>query len=62
MNSINWVQDLKENISVTPKDLTTQPLDITKAQTLGLSALVVIVIPAIVLIAGVAVWLRRRHL
>ena len=36
MNSINWVQDLKENISITPKDLTTQPLDITKAQTLGL--------------------------
>ncbi len=62
MNSINWVQDLKENISVTPKDLTTQPLEITKAQTLGISALVVIVIPAIVLIAGVAVWLRRRHL
>lgn len=62
MNSMNWVQDLKENISITPKDLTTEKLKITKAQALGYSALVVIVIPVIVLIAGVVVWLRRRHL
>ena len=62
MNSINWVQGLEENISITPKDLTTLPLEITKAQTLGFSALVIIVIPAIVLIIGVVVWLRRRHL
>jgi len=62
MNSMNWVQDLKDNISVTPKDLTTQALEITQAQILGFSALVVIVIPGIVLIAGVVVWLKRRHL
>ena len=62
MNSMNWVQDLKENISITPKDLTTVGLKINKAQTLGYSAMVVIVIPAIVMIAGVVVWLKRRHL
>lgn len=62
MNSMNWVQDLKENISITPKDLTSEGLKITQAQTLGYSAMVVIVIPAIVIIAGIVVWLRRRHL
>ncbi|MBU3099138.1 MULTISPECIES: GldG family protein [Clostridium] len=62
MNSMNWVQDRQENISITPKDLTTQTLEMTKAQTLGFSALVIIVIPAIVLIMGVVVWIRRRHL
>jgi len=62
MNSMNWVQDLKENISIAPKDLTSEKLKITKSQALGYSALVVIVIPAIALIAGVVVWLRRRHL
>ncbi|MGH4050876.1 MAG: GldG family protein [Clostridium sp.] len=62
MNSMNWVQDLKDNISITPKDLTTEALKITQAQILGFSALVVIVIPGIVLIAGVVIWLKRRHL
>ena len=62
MNSMNWVQDLKENISITPKDLTSEGLKITQAQTLGYAAMVVIVIPAIVMIAGIVVWVRRRHL
>jgi len=62
MNSMNWVQDLKDNISIAPKDLTTEGLKITQAQGLGYSALVVIVIPCIVMIAGIVVWLRRRHL
>jgi len=62
MNSMNWVQDLKENISIAPKDLTTEGLKITQGQALGISALVVIVLPAFVLVAGVVVWLKRRHL
>ena len=62
MNSMNWVQDLKDNISIAPKNLTTEGLKITQAQGLGYSALVVIVIPCIVMIAGIVVWLRRRHL
>ncbi|MBC8060284.1 MAG: GldG family protein [Clostridiaceae bacterium] len=62
VNSMNWVQDLKENISITPKDLTSEPLKITQGQVLAYSAMVVIIIPAIVIILGVVVWLRRRHL
>jgi len=62
MNSMNWVQDLKENISITPKDLTQEGLKITQGQILGYSGLVVIVIPSIVIILGIVVWLRRRHL
>jgi ABC-type uncharacterized transport system involved in gliding motility auxiliary subunit len=62
MNSLNWVQDLKDNISITPKDLTAETITITDSQRLGYSAFVIVVIPAIVIIAGVVVWVRRRHL
>ena len=62
MNSLNWVQDLKDNISITPKDLTSETITITDAQRLGYSALVVVVIPAIVIVAGIVVWIRRKNL
>lgn len=62
INSVNWVQDQKDNIAITPKTISSDYLVITDAQRLILSALVVIVIPLIVIISGVVVWVRRRHL
>ena len=61
MNSVNWLQDEKQNITIRPKSLTVQPLAITGLQQLIYSGMVVIVIPLLVLIAGIFVWLRRRH-
>jgi ABC-2 type transport system permease protein len=62
MNSINWAVGNRASISVTPKDLTTAKLTITNQQQLIASAFVVFVIPGIVIIAGIVVWIRRRHL
>lgn len=61
VNSINWLQDQKESISIQPKSLGDESLNINGLQQLLFSGIVVIVIPLIVIIAGVRVWLRRRH-
>jgi ABC-type uncharacterized transport system involved in gliding motility auxiliary subunit len=62
MNSMNWLVDKKENISIRAKDLSTETLTMTAAQQLTVAGISVILIPLVIAIGGVAVWLRRRHL
>jgi ABC-type uncharacterized transport system involved in gliding motility auxiliary subunit len=62
MNSLNWIFEREDSITIRPKSLTVQPLNITEMQVRIYGALALVVIPAIVLIAGLVVWLRRRHL
>lgn len=62
LNSFNWLRGEEESISIRPKSLTLQRLNMTSQQILILSIIVVIVIPAIVFIMGIVVWSRRRHL
>ncbi|AEE97386.1 GldG family protein [Mahella australiensis] len=62
MNSINWLRDQTENISIAPKSLTPDYLNMTSLQVIILAAIVVIVIPLIILGMGLRVWLVRRHL
>lgn len=62
MNSINWLVDKKENIAISPKSLSVEPINIDVFNALVISGLVVIVIPLIVAGSGITVWLRRRHL
>ncbi|HEY5560651.1 MAG TPA: GldG family protein [Clostridiaceae bacterium] len=62
MNSINWAVGNRDSISVTPKDLTTANLTINSTQQLIGAAFVVLVIPGLVVILGIVVWVRRRHL
>lgn len=61
INTLNWLQDKKDSISIRPKDLTAPYLIINDFQKLALSGFVVILIPAVVMIMGIIVWLRRRH-
>lgn len=61
INSLNWLQDKKDTISIRPKDLTAPTLMLNSFQKLALSGLVVIVIPAIIMITGIIVWIKRRH-
>lgn len=61
INSLNWLQDKKDSISIRPKDLTAPYLIMNDFQKLALSGVVVILIPALVMIIGIVVWLRRRH-
>lgn len=61
-SSLNWLQDQKENLSIQPKSLLSYRVRLNATQTILYSALVILVIPLGILIAGLMVWLRRRHL
>ena len=61
-NSVNWLSEKKDNITVAPKSLATETLKINQNQALTIAAITVIVIPLIVIVSGIIVWLRRRHL
>ena len=62
MNSLNWIYEREESITIRPKELGVAPLKVTNTQLKIYSILSIIVIPAGCIIAGLAVWLRRRHL
>lgn len=62
MNSLGWLREQKQSISIRAKNLLQMRLSLTNLQALVFSGLVVIVIPLLVLGAGFFVWMRRRHL
>ena len=62
MNSIAAITDNEANIYIRAKDVSTQYITITAMWVLIYGAVTVIIIPLALLIAGLVVWLRRRHL
>jgi ABC-type uncharacterized transport system involved in gliding motility auxiliary subunit len=62
LNCLNWLQDEQESISIRPKSIVSEHLNINSFQVLLYSGIVVILIPLLVLGSGLVVWLRRRHL
>lgn len=62
MNSINWTQGNKENISIRPKSASSTYLNMNGFGQLMCSGLVIIIIPLIILVLGIAVWIRRKNL
>lgn len=61
VNSVNWLQDNVENISVSPKSLNDSYTTFNSLQALLYSGMVVIVIPLMIAVWGVSVLLRRRR-
>jgi len=62
MNSLDWLREQKQNISIRAKNLLQMRLTLTNLQALLFSGIVVILMPLLVLGAGFFVWMRRRHL
>ncbi len=62
LNSLSWLREKKDTISIQPKSLMTFHLRINELQSLALSGVVVILMPLIVLGLGFTIWMRRRHL
>jgi ABC-2 type transport system permease protein len=62
MNSLAWLNKRDDSISVRSKSLFTFPLRISGQMQLVYAAIFVILLPLGILIAGLVVWLRRRHL
>jgi ABC-type uncharacterized transport system involved in gliding motility auxiliary subunit len=62
VNSIDWAAKEEELISLTPKTTVTRTLNQPKSYTMGLILLgSLVVLPGIVLVAGVGSWLGRRR-
>ena len=62
LNTLNWVSGDENLISIRPKTLNTGNLTITSRQVDLIFIFIVVVIPAVILISGVAIWWKRRVL
>lgn len=62
-NGINWLRDEENSISVRAKSVASYSVNIaSNAQLWLICAIVVVVLPAVVLVAGLVVNIRRKHL
>ncbi len=62
LNSLNWIQDREEAISIRPRSLATPRLNMNWQQQLMLAGVAIVLIPFMILGSGLFVWLKRRHL
>ena len=62
MNSLTWLQDRPESISVRSKSLITLPMRLSGLQVIIFGLLFTAIIPLGLFAAGLVVWLKRRHL
>ena len=62
MNSLTWLQNRPETITVRSRSLFLLPMRLTMMQIIVFGGLFIAVIPLGFFISGLVVWLRRRHL
>ena len=61
MNSLDWMCEQEETISIRSKSLDTTGLTLTSAQSGFWSAVLIGVIPAALVIAGIVIVIRRKR-
>jgi ABC-type uncharacterized transport system involved in gliding motility auxiliary subunit len=59
---MNWMQDKKDDTVIAPKNYDYQTLKITATQASVMNWVVILLLPLLILGAGLFVYLRRRHL
>jgi ABC-type uncharacterized transport system involved in gliding motility auxiliary subunit len=59
-NTINWLAQDENLISIRPKSATNRRVTLTEAQQKGLQWLDMIFLPGIVVLAGITIWWKRR--
>ena len=62
LNSLNWMQDRADDVTIRPKTFDTRYISITQTQANIVAICVVIVFPLLIFGVGMFVWIRRRHL
>lgn len=62
INGMNWLLGEEDGIYIRPKNLSTMPLQMSAKEVYFYASVTVIVIPLVVLIIGLVVWRKRRHL
>jgi len=61
-NAVNWLYGREETISIRAKSLLEFPLRMNQLQFFVFAGISVFLLPLSVLIVGLVIWLRRRHL
>ena len=61
LNTFNKLVGYNPGITVSAKNLTTTALSITSGQAVAIIVIFVFIVPIVTLIAGLVMWLRRRH-
>ena len=62
-SSVTWLTNNQNNLKISPKVITEGKITaLTKTNTAVLYYVFVIAMPLLILIAGIAIWLRRRYL
>jgi ABC-type uncharacterized transport system involved in gliding motility auxiliary subunit len=62
MNSITWLEDRPESLSVRSKNVFLMPLMMSTLQTRVFAGIFIVLIPLGFFVSGLIVWLKRRHL
>jgi len=60
LNAMNWLSSDEDLISIRPKPAENRRVTMTQAQVIGVRTISQFVLPFFVVVAGVAVWWRRR--
>ncbi len=59
-NTIDWLAQDENLISIRPKSVTNRRITLTEAQAMGLKWLDMFFLPGIVILAGIVIWWKRR--
>jgi ABC-type uncharacterized transport system involved in gliding motility auxiliary subunit len=62
MNSLTWLEDRPETISVRSKSLFLLPMRLNLVQIVSFGILFILIIPIGLFVTGFVTWLKRRHL
>jgi len=62
LSSINWLAEEKDLISIRPREAKFAPLILTRTQGRIFFYIPVIILPAVVIGTGIAVWRKRKRL
>ena len=62
LNTVNWLTEEADLISIQPKTSSPRTIHLTPSQGRMIFFFSVVILPLLVLVAGVSVWVRRRSL
>jgi ABC-type uncharacterized transport system involved in gliding motility auxiliary subunit len=62
MNSLTWLEDRPEALSVRSKSLFLLPLRLDGLQMIIFGGIFILIIPLAFFVSGLVTWLKRRHL
>lgn len=60
LNTVNWLAQQENMIAIRPKDPEDRRVTLTRDQQTRIAYLTLLIIPGLILLAGVQTWWRRR--